>query len=190
MESGPGVYCLKLLAAVDSRGEIAQRPHPIMRRLLTTFVGAILLWPLSACTPPHEPIVALAVRGDRPIGVLVTCAGSFSSLSVYEDRPASSDASLVAWTVDGDGTGEVLEVELFGPPPLGWQVREDALTELRAGVQYSLWGASRRYAISVDFTTADLARIGPDQVLVAEHYHEAAQVKSQDSFVDKARDAC
>ncbi|MEU4555037.1 hypothetical protein [Micromonospora violae] len=63
------------------------------------------------------------------------------------------------------------------------------LTELRAGVTYSLGGSSRRDAIGVDFTLADLSRIGTDQVL-APRGRDSTKVMSRETFLRTARDKC
>jgi len=101
--------------------------HPGMRRLVVSAVAAVLVWPLSACSPADEPIVALAVRDGRPVGILVTCDGYFSRLSVYENddgMQSSSEDILVTWAVSGRPTTEVVDVELFGSrrPGCRWKM--------------------------------------------------------------------
>jgi len=66
----------------------------------------------------------------------------------------------------------------------------EPLTGLRAGVQYTLSGSSRRHAKPVDFTTADFARIGPEQVLTVTGRSNKERVMSRDSFIRRAREAC
>ncbi|MFD6680258.1 hypothetical protein [Micromonospora parva] len=161
---------------------------------------------LTACTPAHEPLVALAVQDGRPVGVLVTCDDDFAQLDVFEnDHPDDASARpFIRWKVTGRPTTEVVEVALLGQPPQGWEVADpvdlpaaeagmdvdvEPLTELRPEVTYSVSGTSRRDAISVDFTLADLPRIGPDQVL-APHGRDSTKVVSRDTFLRKARDSC
>ncbi|MGC4831579.1 hypothetical protein [Micromonospora arida] len=161
---------------------------------------------LTACTPPDEPLVALAVQDGRPVGVLVTCDDDFAQLGLFEnDHPDdASDRPLIRWSVNGTPATEVVEVTLLGQPPEGWKVADavdipaaeagidvdvEPLTELRPGVTYSVSGSSRRDAISVDFTLADLPRIGPDQVL-APRGHDSTAVVSRETFLRKARDTC
>ncbi|MBQ1034073.1 hypothetical protein KBX26_29170 [Micromonospora sp. C97] len=161
---------------------------------------------LTACTPAHEPLVALAVQDGRPVGVLVTCDDDFAQLDVFEnDHPNDASARpFIRWKVTGRPTTEVVEVALLGQPPQGWEVADpvdlpaaeagmdvdvEPLTELRPEVTYSVSGSSRRDAISVDFTLADLPRIGPDQVL-APHGRDSTKVVSRDAFLRKARDSC
>ncbi|MCG5443171.1 hypothetical protein NIE79_000970 [Micromonospora sp. NIE79] len=161
---------------------------------------------LTACTPPDEPIVALAVQDGRPVGVLVTCDGYDADIRVYENghQGEPGKRSLYRWRVDGPPASEVVEVTLLGQPPEGWEVDEpvdfpgpepgvevdvELLTELRPGVSYTVTGSSRRHAIPVDFTLADLQRIGPDQVL-APRGHDSTTVVSRETFLRKARDKC
>ncbi|GAA2221703.1 hypothetical protein GCM10010429_56100 [Micromonospora olivasterospora] len=56
-----------------------------MRSQVAPGIPIPLLGLLAACTPPREPIAAMAVHDGRPMGVLVTCRGLFSQLRVYED---------------------------------------------------------------------------------------------------------
>ncbi|MGC4837737.1 hypothetical protein ACLQ3D_24870 [Micromonospora vinacea] len=161
---------------------------------------------LTACSPPHQPLVALAVQEGRPVGVLVTCDDDFAQLSVFEnDHPDdASDRPHISWRVNGAPATEVVEVTLLGQPPEGWKVGDavdipaaeagidvdvEPLTELRSGVTYSVSGSGRHKAIPVDFTLADLPRIGPDQVL-APRGRDSTAVVSRETFLRKARDAC
>ncbi|MEU1689436.1 hypothetical protein [Micromonospora sp. NPDC005707] len=178
-----------------------------MRRQSAPWILIPLLGLLAACTPPDEPIVALAVQDGQPVGVLVTCDGdSFSQLSVFENDAGNDqgDHTLISWAVDGTPTSETVEVHLLGQPPEGWKVREsrdlpaseagvavktEPLTELKPGVRYSLSGSSHRSAISVPFTVSDFARITPDKVL-APTDHDTMKIMSRDAFVGAARDSC
>ncbi|MGC4868324.1 hypothetical protein ACLQ3B_23160 [Micromonospora sp. DT53] len=161
---------------------------------------------LTACTPPDEPIVALAVQDGRPVGVLVTCYDRDANIRVYENghQGEPGKRSLIRWSIGGPPASEVVEVTLLGQPPEGWEVDEpvdfpgpepgvevdvESLTELRPGATYTLNGSSRRKSIPVDFTLADLPRIGPDQVL-APRGHDSTTVVSRESFLRKARDKC
>ncbi|MEU5943553.1 hypothetical protein ABZ807_31315 [Micromonospora sp. NPDC047548] len=140
------------------------------------------------------------------MGVLVTCHGLSSQLSVYEDDNGNNadDRSLTTWGVYGDPTSEVVEVLLFGQPPDGWKVdspheipgaeagstlKIKPLTELKPEVKYSLSGLSRHHAISVDFTVEDFARIGPNDVL-APADRKTMKIMSREAFVRTARKGC
>ncbi|MFI6261879.1 hypothetical protein [Micromonospora sp. NPDC051006] len=176
-----------------------------MRRQTAAMMQLPLLGLLAACTPPDEPVVALAVLDGRPIGVLVPCDGSFSQMSVYEtSEDHTTDRSLTSWRIIGQSTTEVVEVPLLGQPPEGWETagtreasppasgtaaRREPLTELKPDATYSLSGSSGRDAIPVDFSTADFARIGPDQML-APVDHDTTKVVSRDAFVRVARKSC
>ncbi|MGW1062856.1 hypothetical protein [Micromonospora rubida] len=177
-----------------------------MRRQAAPGILILLLGLLAACTPPDEPIAALAVHDGQPMGVLVTCRGLFSQLSVFENDHGSDadDRSLTTWGVYGDPTSEVVEVLLFGQPPDGWKVdspheipgaetgsapKIKPLTELKTGVNYSLSGSSRHHAISVDFTVEDFARIGPKDVL-APAGRNTMKIMSREAFVRTARKGC
>ncbi|MEU5675138.1 hypothetical protein ABZ749_33460 [Micromonospora sp. NPDC047753] len=157
---------------------------------------------LTACSPAEEPIVALAVQDGQPIGVLVTCDDSDANIRVFENdhQGEPGERTLIRWSIGGPPASEVVEVALLGQPPEGWEVADavdspdsdvdvELLTEFRAGVTYTLDGSSRRDARSVDFTLADLPRIGPDQVLVS-HGSRSTKVVSRETFLRKARDRC
>ncbi len=151
-------------------------------------------------------MVALAVQDGRPVGVLVPCGGSFAQLSVYENdhQDETGNRPHIRWRVSGRPTSEAVEVALLGQPPEGWEVADavdipaaeagidvdiEPLTELRPGVTYSVSGSGGHDAIPVDFTLADLSRIGPDQVL-APRGHDSTTVVSRETFLRRARDKC
>lgn len=162
---------------------------------------------LTACSPPDEPVVALAVRDGQPVGVLVPCGGRFGQLSVYlnhDDQGDQVNRPLIRWGVHGESTSEVVEATLLGQPPDGWEVADtvdltaaesgvdvdvEPLTELRPGVTYTVRGSAGRDSIPVDFTLADLSRIGPDEVL-APLGRDATTVVSRKAFLRKARSSC
>ncbi|WP_430501409.1 hypothetical protein ACQRWP_07470 [Micromonospora trifolii] len=157
---------------------------------------------LTACSPPDEPLVALAVKDGQPVGVLVTCQGDHANIHVYEDSDEGGRGTrtLSKWGVYGATASEVVEVTLLGQPPEGWEdfdaldsqmseVEVAPLTEFRPGVTYTVIGSGRHHAISVDFALADLPRVGPDQVL-APRGHDSTTVVSRETFLRKARDRC
>jgi hypothetical protein len=165
-----------------------------------------LLSLLTACTPPDEPVVALAVQDGQPVGVLVPCDDGFAQLSVHVNYPEDdgTDRPLTTWGVSGHPTSEITEVTLLGQPPDGWKVEDatdftapglltvvdvEPLTELRPGVTYSITGHGMHDSIPVDFTLADLPRIGSDQVL-APGGRNSAKIVSRKTFLRKARDRC
>jgi hypothetical protein len=177
-----------------------------MRRRRHPWILLPLLVLVTACTPPDEPLVALAVKDGQPVGVLVTCDDSFAQLSVFENdhQDEAGNRPLIRWRVSGAPAREVVEVALLGQPPQGWEVADavdisateagidvdvEPLTELRPGVTYSVSGSSHRHAIPVDFTLADLPRIGPDEVL-APRGRDSTTVVSREAFLRKARDSC
>lgn len=134
---------------------------------------------------------------------MVTCDDRDANIRVFENgdhQGEPSKRSLIRWRIGGPPASEVVEVALLGQPPEGWvvadavdspgtEVEVELLTEFRAGVTYTLDGSSRREARSVDFTLADLPRIGPDQVL-APGGHNSTTVVSRETFLRKARDRC
>jgi hypothetical protein len=158
----------------------------------------VMLGALAGCTPADVPIVGLAVRDGQPVGVIVPCADQFTQLSVYkvnQGSAAATDEPFTRWGVNGTpATTDPVEVALFGPAPEGWRVdlpdSDDVeLTALTADAGYSLGGRSRYNSIDVPFTVADLARIGPDQVL-APVDHDEFEVMSRDAFLREARGHC
>jgi hypothetical protein len=102
------------------------------------------------------------------------------------------------------GPAQDIDVELLGTGRPGWQItsREDAsspgatglrrleLTSFEPGHHYTLnaskGGPEGTGAPTVSFTTDDLTRIGPGQVLAPIDYKKS-EVVSRESFV---RDAC
>ena len=171
-----------------------------MRKLTVATLAAVLLSALTACTPPDEPIAALAVQDGRPVGLLYVCRDGFSQFSVYVNEP--SDGALIDWGVDGDATAGMAEIPLLGPPPEGWQADaapegsgspaatgSGQLTELRPGVRYALSGHSESDSMTVKFTTADFDRIGPDQVLAPVTW-DKTKVVSRAAFERVARETC
>ncbi|MET8121888.1 hypothetical protein [Micromonospora sp. NPDC005189] len=176
------------------------------RRFPWILIPLPLLGLLTSCTPPDEPLVALAVQDGQPVGVLFTCDDSFAQFGVFENdhQSEAGERTLIKWGVSGRPASEVVEVPLFGPPPDGWNVNDivdipaaeagidvdvEPLTELRPGVTYSLSGSGSHYAISVDFTVADFPRIGPDEVLMPRG-RDSTKIASREAFVRKARDSC
>ncbi|SCG56814.1 hypothetical protein GA0070609_3203 [Micromonospora echinaurantiaca] len=175
-----------------------------MRRLTLPGILVLLLGLLAGCTPPDQPIVALSVQDGRPVGVLVTCDGAFSQLSVHEDDAYEGTGTSTRWHISGRPAQEVVEVPLLGPPPQGWDLHGSGetpaaggggtektrpLTELRPGASYGLGGRSSGNAITVTFTIADFDRIGPDQVLAPKDYR-TTRVMTRNDFVRAARKSC
>jgi hypothetical protein len=171
-----------------------------MRKLTVATLAAVLLAALTACTPPDEPITALAIKDGRPVGLLYVCRDGFSQLSVFVDEP--SDGALIDWGVHGDATAGMAEIALLGPPPKGWQAdnpaesssspdvsRSEQLTEWRPGVRYALSGHAQSNSMNVHFTTADFDRIGPDQVLAPVNRNKA-KVVSRAAFERRAKETC
>jgi hypothetical protein len=166
-------------------------------------IPLLLLASLTACTPPHEPLVALAVRDGRPTGVLVTCGGRFSQLSVYRNYDSDRESFTrphVSWRISGTPATEIVEVDLLGEAPAGWEVADVAassagpatdvaLTALEPGLRYSVSGSSGRKALPVGFSLADASKLGPDEVLTANGDWETVAM-SRDEFLREARASC
>lgn len=178
--------------------------YRVVRRLTLPGILVLLLGLLAGCTPPDQPIVALSVQDGRPVGVLVTCDGAFSQLSVYEDGSYEGTGTSTRWHISGTPAQEVVEVPLLGPPPQGWELHGSGetpaaggggpektrpLTELRPGASYGLGGWSSGDAITVPFTIADFDRIGPEQVLAPKD-HRTTRIMSRNDFLRTARMSC
>ena len=171
-------------------------------------VGLMVYGSMSACYMGPDPVQygALAVVDGKATAVVALCGRSSSDLSVYRDDHDPADHDFIYWAVAvvAPGPAQDIEVELLGTARPGWQItsREDAsspgatglrrleLTSFEPGHHYTLnaskGGPEGTGAPTVSFTTDDLTRIGPGQVLAPIDYKKS-EVVSRESFV---RDAC
>ncbi|MEU4161102.1 hypothetical protein [Actinoplanes sp. NPDC026670] len=145
-----------------------------MRTSTSRAVGASValaaLAGLAACTPADRPLLALRTAGGEPVMLIVSC-DDFRIGRIYlyplGDNPAVA--------VDGperelERTGSAVpdSMPLFGEPPAGWAVTDDRLTALAPAQRYSLFAGTPDGddTVPIAFTDADLAGLGPDEVLV------------------------
>lgn len=163
-----------------------------------TSLGACYLGPLP------EQYAALAVVDGRPTAVVAVCERPAVTVTIY--RHDDVDGEHHMWSVEvtpGEPVREV-DVELFGAPRPGWEIRPKArtddpalsfdlvpLTKIEPGYRYTLdsseSGPEGTRAPAVTFTTDDLPRIGPGQVLAPKD-NEHSKLVSRDSFVTKRCD--
>jgi ABC-type transport system substrate-binding protein len=139
---------------------------------------------LSGCTPASEPLAAITLRDQRPTVLLYACS-TMSQASIYpvDGTPADRDTQWSAQSTTAVADS-VVELPVFGPAPSGWKAGlPDGLT-LRDGVRYHLGGLSNREARIVEFTVADLGRLGADQVLTADG------PVARSAFTERARKGC
>jgi hypothetical protein len=146
---------------------------------------------LSACYMGPDPVQygALAVIDGKATAVVALCGRSTSHLSVYQDDNNTAEHELRDWSVTLTVTQPVqdVEVELLSADAPGVQSR--SLKSLEAGHHYKLnasrGGPEGTDAPTISFTTDDLGRIGPGQVLAPTDYKKSAVV-ARDTFVKEA----
>ncbi|WP_089006592.1 hypothetical protein [Micromonospora viridifaciens] len=85
------------------------------------------------------------------------------------------------------GTQVPESMPLFGPPPDGWEVTDDRLTALAADQPYGL--AAYDNARPTVGITADLAGLGPDEVLVGKTPSSYKKVTERE-YRKRAKDVC
>jgi hypothetical protein len=151
-----------------------------------------LLPGLAACTPGPWPMIAVRSVGGDPVVLLAGCDDfRIDRISVYPTSPDPTEST------DGprrriERTGTVVpdSMPLFGPPPAGWTVTDDGLTEPAPGGLYGLGAASGTDdAVPVNFTVEDLAPLGPDEVLVGRSGSGQEKVTEQE-FRRRAGQSC
>ncbi|MGI5242075.1 hypothetical protein [Dactylosporangium sp. CA-139066] len=162
--------------------------------------GACYLAPFG---PDPVQYAALAVIDGRPTAVVAACGRSTVDVKVYLGGNTMDDDFHV-WSVTvtlPDQTQDV-EVELLGAERPGWKITSSQeevvgaspysfkvvpLTSIEPGHHYTLdssdGGPEGSSAPAVSFTTEDLTKIGPGQVLSAVDY-DRSKVVSRDSFVN------
>ncbi|MFI5496097.1 hypothetical protein [Actinoplanes sp. NPDC051859] len=147
---------------------------------------------LSACTPEAKPLTAIRAVDGEPVILLAGCPDfQIDSVSVYTE---SGDP-----TVAVDGPDRVLRrngaplpesLSLFGASPAGWTVTDERLTELAAGKSYGLSAfGDGGNVVPVTFTAADLAALGPGDVLIGKTPSSHEKVTEKE-FRRQATEAC
>ncbi|WP_223874494.1 hypothetical protein [Salinispora fenicalii] len=149
-------------------------------------VGALLVLAtaagLAGCTPAPLPVAALRNIDGAAVLVLADCPTfTATSVSVY---PVGSTTSG-KWRISQDTRELVGEVPLFQVPS-GWELDQQTLDAFQPGQEYSVavYGRAER-ARPIKFTLAQLAALGPDQVLV-----DRGEAVSLTRFRDQARRKC
>jgi hypothetical protein len=133
----------------------------------------MMMTTVAACTPADEPMVGLSVVGGKPTTVFVSCSRSIAVARVHENGPApppgawaADGGELLRWSVSTSSASTVTELELFAPPPTGWEIDDATLAVLKPDRRYSISGMGGRHAISTGFTTADLAGLDDNHVVM------------------------
>ncbi len=142
---------------------------------------------LSACTPAPKPVTAMRLAAGQPTLLVVSCPDfQIDYVSVYLVTETSPRA---AWVINREGGAVPVEVGLLEAPP-GWSVSDRSLGALADGAEYSAVAYDQaRPSVTIHFTLAELAALGPDQVLVGKPASEREAV-SEASFRKKARESC
>jgi hypothetical protein len=161
-------------------------------RAVSALVVLTALSGLTACSPRDLPLTAIRAVDGQPVLLLAGCPDlQIDSVSVY---PESVDAPVPdgSPTRELDRTGPAVpeSMPLFGDPPPGWTADDGKLTALAAGQAYGLMArADNRKAVPIVFTDADLAALGPDEVLVGKSPSSHKKVTEQE-FRKQAKKAC
>ena len=166
-----------------------------MRRTTTALalgMAGAIVFGLAGCTPAALPLTAVRAAGGEPVILLAGCADfEIDWISLY------TTSRNVTALVDGPdrklrrtGTQVPESMPLFGPPPAGWEVTDDRLTALAADQLYGLsaFGDGGK-AVPITFRAADLAGLGPDEVLVGKTPSSHKKVTERD-YRKRAKDAC
>ncbi len=178
-----------------------------MRRSLAVVVALFLpLMSLSACYLGPDPVqyAALAMVDGRPSAVVAVCGRPTVHVELYLNDDTSDD-DLHLWSVRVTLPDQVrdVDVELLGTVRPGWEItspeadtantRMDMsdvrpLMSIDPGHHYvldsSAPGPEGARAPTVNFTTADLLRIGAGQVLATTGY-KSSRLVPRDAFIKK-----
>jgi hypothetical protein len=147
---------------------------------------------LAACTPADLPLTAVRVTGSKPVVLLASCADfEIDRISVYTtSRDATASVDGPDWKVERTGAEVPESMPLFGEPPAGWTVVDDGLAALAADQPYGLSAYDNgRGTVPITFTGADLATLGPGEVLIGKTPSSHEKV-TEEEFRKRAKDAC
>ncbi len=166
-----------------------------MRKTTTALalgMAGAIVFGLAGCSPAALPLTAVRAAGGEPVVLLAGCADfQIDSISLY------TTTRDVTASVDGPdrrlrrtGTQVPESMPLFGPPPAGWEVTDDRLTALAADQPYGLaaYGDGGK-TVPITFTAADLAELGPDEVLVGKTPSSHKKVTERE-YRKRAKNAC
>jgi hypothetical protein len=161
-------------------------------RTAGALVALVALSGLAACGPADRPVTAVRAVDGEPVVLLAGCSDfQIDRVSLY---PSSVDAPVPDGspdrTLDRTGTTVPESMPLFGDPPSGWTADDGRLTALAAGQAYSVSAyADGGSAVPITFTAADLAALGPDEVLVGKKPSSHKKVTERE-FHKQAKKAC
>jgi len=147
---------------------------------------------LAACTPADRGLTAVRAAGGRPVVLLAGCADfEIDTVSVYtSSRDVTASVDGPDWEVQRTGVGVPDAMPLLGEPPRGWKVVDDSLAALAADQLYGLSAyADAHGTVPITFTDADLAALGPGEVLIGKTPSSHEKVTEQE-FRKRAEDAC
>ncbi|SCE79624.1 hypothetical protein GA0074695_1189 [Micromonospora viridifaciens] len=166
-----------------------------MRKTTTALalgVAGAIVFGLAGCTPADRPLIAVRAADGEPAVLLAGCSDfqidSISLLTTSRDVTALVDGPDRELRRTGTQVPE--SMPLFGPPPTGWEVTDDRLTALTADQPYGLAAYSNgRPTVPITFTAADLAELGPDEVLVGKTLSSHEKVTERE-YRKRAKNAC
>jgi hypothetical protein len=152
---------------------------------------------LPACTPAERPVTALRLVDGHPTLVIESCPDfHVDGVRVFTTDPSpapggvsSAAATRQRWVADRTGGSVPGELRLLEASP-GWSVSERSLTAFAPGKEYVAWAFDQAAAaVSINFTLAELAALGPDDVLVGRPSSKRAAV-SESRFREEAKESC
>jgi hypothetical protein len=147
---------------------------------------------LAACTPADLPMTAVRAAAGGPVVLLASCADfEIDRVSVYtSSRDVTASVDGPGWEAERTGGGVPDAMPLLGEPPAGWKVVDDSLAALTPDQPYGLSANDNgRRTVPITFTDADLAALGPGEVLVGKTPSSHEKVTEQE-FRKRAKDAC
>jgi hypothetical protein len=193
-----------LTPARDQHVMAAVEDSPMRRSSALAMVVLMSWMSLGACYFGPDPVqyASLAVIDGRPTAVVAACGRSTVNVRLYlNDNTANHEFHPWYVTITLPKPVQEVEVELLGPARPGWEItskeetrssspgdilRVVPLTSIEPLHHYTLdsstGGPEGSSAPAVTFTTDDLLKIGPGQVL-APIDHRRSKVVSRDSFI-------
>lgn len=148
---------------------------------------------LTGCNAASKPLIAIAAGAGHPAVVVRLCNGTATIIGLHRlaNEPTSTAAGIQLWVITNqkDQRSE-LSVDLFSTPD-GWRQTLKSADSLDPSVSYSIDVLASAFpAMALDFTVADLRRLGPDQVWALQDTTSTGAVLSRSDFDHNATKSC